>query len=206
MNKHAYFRIFLLALFTIVYNLAEGIISVWVGAEDETLTLMGFGIDSFIEMLSGFGILYMATHLLYQFPADKAKYEKIALNITGFSFYMLGAGLIAGAAAGFYTAHKPESTFWGWIIALISIAVMLWLYLSKISLGRRLQSDAIIADAKCTVVCIYMSLVLLISSLIYEYTGFPYIDAAGALGLAWFSFAEGRESFEKVKLLKGNRL
>ena len=62
-----------------------------------------------------------------------------------------------------------------------------------------MDSKAIIADAYCTRVCIYMSVVLLVSSGIYELTGLWWIDILGTLGLAWFSFTEGRECFEKVK-------
>jgi divalent metal cation (Fe/Co/Zn/Cd) transporter len=71
----------------------------------------------------------------------------------------------------------------------------------KMKTGRRLNSDAIIADAKCTRVCLYMSVVLLVSSVAYELTRMPYVDAAGTLGLAWFSFGEGRECFEKANNL-----
>jgi divalent metal cation (Fe/Co/Zn/Cd) transporter len=71
--------------------------------------------------------------------------------------------------------------------------------LAKKSVGRKLDSDPIIADANCTKVCVYMSIVLLISSLIYELTGFAYADAIGAAGLIYFSINEGREAFEKAK-------
>jgi len=76
---------------------------------------------------------------------------------------------------------------------------MLWLTHAKKSIGKQLGSDPIIADGNCTKVCVYMSVVLLISSLIYELTGFAYADAIGAAGLAYFSFTEGREAFEKAK-------
>jgi divalent metal cation (Fe/Co/Zn/Cd) transporter len=66
-------------------------------------------------------------------------------------------------------------------------------------MSEKLDSHAIIADANCTKVCIYMSLVLLVSSLIYELTGFAYADALGAAGLAYFSISEGKEAFEKAK-------
>ncbi len=70
---------------------------------------------------------------------------------------------------------------------------------SQIKTGKALSSSPIIADAKCTMVCIYMSLVLLASSLIYELTGFAYIDAIGAAGLIYFSVIEGKEALEKAK-------
>ena len=76
---------------------------------------------------------------------------------------------------------------------------MLWLYLSKRSTGKKLDSDPILADANCTLVCIYMSVVLLASSLLYALTGFAYADALGAAGLAYFSVREGMESLKKAR-------
>jgi len=64
--------------------------------------------------------------------------------------------------------------------------------------GHALDSSSILADANCTMVCIYMSLVLLVSSLVYQFTGFGFVDSFGALGLIYFSYNEGKESFEKA--------
>lgn len=94
--------------------------------------------------------------------------------------------------------HKPETTFWGLIISIISIAVMVWLMNAKKRAGKRLNSEPIIADANCTKICVYMSVVLLVSSLIYELTRFAYADVIGATGLIYFSFREGKEAFEKA--------
>ena len=93
----------------------------------------------------------------------------------------------------------PETTFWGIIISLVSIAVMWALAYNKTKVGKKLHSDAILADAECTKVCISMSIILLLSSGIYELTNLASIDAIGTFGLAYFSFKEGRECFEKVK-------
>lgn len=67
------------------------------------------------------------------------------------------------------------------------------------SIGKKLNSEPIIADANCTKICVYMSLVLLVSSLVYELTDFAYADVIGAAGLIYFSITEGKEAFEKVK-------
>jgi divalent metal cation (Fe/Co/Zn/Cd) transporter len=75
----------------------------------------------------------------------------------------------------------------------------MWALVSaKRRVGRALDSAPILADANCTMVCIYMSLVLLASSLIYELTGFGLVDSLGAFGLIYFSVNEGREAFEKA--------
>src|SRR5690606_5692185 len=187
-----------LAVFTILYNLVEGIIATWFGYEDETLTLFGFGVDSFIELISGVGIAHMILRIRHNPQAQRDSFERTALRITGTAFYLLVAGLLVGAGLVVYTGQKPETTFWGVIISCISILVMLGLIYGKRKAGRGLNSEAILADANCTLVCVYMSIILLISSGLYELTGLPYIDAAGTIGLAWFSYKEGKECFEKA--------
>ena len=198
-EKRLYNIAYWLAIFTIVYNLAEGVVATWLGYEDETLALFGFGVDSFIEMISGMGIVYMITRIRKNPESHRSGFEKTALRVTGFSFYFLVAGLTTSGLLTIYIGHKPTTTFWGVIISLISIVIMLGLIYGKIKTGKELHSDAILADANCTKVCIYMSCVLLASSAIYEVTGFAYADAIGTLGLAWFSFKEGQECFEKAK-------
>ena len=169
------------------------------GIADETLSLFGFGADSFIEVMSGIGIAIMIWRITKNPDSPKSKFEITALKITGTSFYILSAGLLAGIVLNLITHHKPETTFWGIIISSVSIAVMVWLMTAKKRVGKKLHSEPIIADANCTKVCVYMSLVLLVSSLVYELTGFAYADVIGAAGLIYFSISEGKEAFEKAK-------
>ncbi|MBK7310896.1 MAG: cation transporter [Sphingobacteriaceae bacterium] len=188
-----------LAAFTIIYNIIEGLIATYIGFSDDSLTLFGFGADSFIETISGFGILHMVTRIQANPNSNRDNYERTALRITGFSFYTLVVGLLATSIYNFTTEQQPQTTFWGVIISVISIAIMLGLVYYKTKVGKALNSDAIIADAECTKVCIYMSVVLLLSSGIYHFTNLPYVDSVGALVLAYLSFKEGRECFEKAK-------
>jgi divalent metal cation (Fe/Co/Zn/Cd) transporter len=199
METRLYNKAYQLSLFTIFYNIIEGIVSMGLGYADETLSLFGFGADSFIEVISGIGIAIMILRIRKNPDSPKNKFEISALKITGIAFYLLSAGLFAGIIINLINHHKPETTFWGVIISLVSIAVMLWLMNAKKSIGGNLHSAAIVADANCTRICVYMSLVLLISSLLYELTGFAYADVIGAAGLIYFSVSEGREAFEKVK-------
>ncbi|MDL5050161.1 cation transporter [Oscillatoria amoena NRMC-F 0135] len=197
-EKRLYRIALALAVFTILYNFAEGIVATWFGYEDETLTLFGFGVDSFIELISGVGIMNMVLRIRLNPTTQRSVFERTALRITGTAFYLLVAGLLAGAVVVIYTGQKPVTTFWGVIISSISILVMLGLIYGKRKVGNQLHSEAILADANCTLVCVYMSVILLAASGLYELTALPYIDAAGTLGLAWFSFKEGKECFEKA--------
>ncbi len=187
-----------LAIFTILYNLAEGLIAIFFGISDETLTLFGFGVDSFIEVMSGLGILAMVFRIRQNPDTDRSEFEKTALRITGTSFYILAVGLGVSAVYNIIIGHKPETTLPGLIISVISIAVMWALVAGKRKVGRALNSMPILADANCTLVCVYMSVVLLVSSLVYELTGFGFVDSLGAIGLIYFSYNEGKEAFEKA--------
>jgi divalent metal cation (Fe/Co/Zn/Cd) transporter len=188
-----------LSLFTIFYNILEGIVCMYLGYKDETLTLFGFGADSFVEVISGLGIYQMILRIRRHPDTAISKFEIRALRITGIGFMFMAVGLLVGIIVNFITHHKPESTFWGTIISSISIVVMLWLVISKRRIGRKLNSSAILADATCSQVCIYMSLVLLFSSALYEFTGFAYADVIGSAGLIWFSVVEGREALQQAK-------
>lgn len=206
-----------LALITIFYNILEGIVSVYFGLEDETIALFGFGIDSFVEVISGMGIWHMIRRINPPSPpfvkggdienpplekGDKGgfdRFERQALRITGTAFYILTAGLIAISIVNLYQGRKPETTFWGIVIASVSIITMWILVHYKIKVGRRLNSQAILSDANCTKVCIYLSVTLLISSGGYELTGIGGFDSIGAIMIAVLSFREGREAFGKAK-------
>jgi len=187
-----------LAIFTVFYNIAEGIISIFFGISDEALTLFGFGVDSFIEVMSGLGILAMVIRIRQNPDAPRSRFEITALRVTGTAFYLLAVGLGASAIYNLFSAHKPTTTLPGLIISLISIAVMWLLVMGKRKVGRALNSIPILADANCTLVCIYMSVILLISSVVYQITGFGFVDSIGALGLIYFSVKEGREAFDKA--------
>ena len=199
LEQNFYQKAWYLSLFTIFYNVVEGVVSMSLGYQDETLALFGFGVDSFIEVISGIGIAVMILRIKFNPASNKSEFEKTALKITGTSFYLLSVGLLVGVILNIVNAHKPETTLWGVIVSAVSILVMLWLTRAKKSIGKKLNSEPIIADANCTKVCVYMSIVLLISSLAYELTGFAYADAIGAVGLIYFSIIEGKESFDKAK-------
>jgi len=188
-----------LSIITITYNIIEGLVSVYFGSTDDTLVLFGFGIDSFVEVISGIGILHMVLRMQRSEIKNFDKFEKLALRITGISFLLLAAGLLAGSILNIINKSNPETTLAGIIIALVSIFSMYFLMQYKLKTGKALNSEAIIADAHCTKTCLYLSFILLISSLLYEFLKINYIDIAGSLGIAWYAFSEGRESLEKAR-------
>jgi divalent metal cation (Fe/Co/Zn/Cd) transporter len=190
---------FYLSIITIGYNIAEGLVSTFFGMEDKTIALFGFGVDSFVEVISGIGIAHMVLRMKKNSLDKRDRFERQALFITGTAFYLLTIGLVFGSVLTIVSGNRPETTLPGVIIAVISIATMWFLYQSKMKVGKELSSDPIISDAHCTKTCFYLSFLLLASSLLYEVFRISYIDVIGGLGIAYFAFNEGRESFEKAR-------
>lgn len=189
----------LLALITIGYNIVEGIVSMAFGAADETLALFGFGVDSFIEVISAVGIWHMIRRIRQNDGESLDAFEQRALRITGGAFYALAAGLLLTAVINLVQQHRPETTLWGIVISLVSISFMWLLIHYKTRVGIALNSPAILADTACSRACVYLSLVLLLSSVGYEMTGIGSLDSIGALLIAWLAWKEGREAFGKAK-------
>jgi divalent metal cation (Fe/Co/Zn/Cd) transporter len=188
-----------LGLLTVAYNLIEGAVSIWFGLNDDTLALLGFGVDSLVEVISGAGIVHMVLRMHKSPVESRDQFERQALRITGWAFYLLAAGMIIGALLNLLQGSRPATTIPGILVSFVSIATMWWLMSAKMKVGKSMHSDAIIADANCTKTCLLLSVVLLVSSLLYELFHIGLVDAAGSLGIAWFAWSEGKESLEKAR-------
>lgn len=189
----------LLALLTIGYNFVEGIVSMALGAADETLALFGFGVDSFIEVISAVGVWHMIRRIRQNGGESQDVFEQRALRITGGAFYLLTVGLVATALLNIVLQHKPTTTFWGIVVSLVSISFMWLLIHHKTRVGKALNSPAILADAACSKACVYLSVVLLLASVGFLLTGIGNLDAIGALLIAWLTWKEGKEAFGKAR-------
>ncbi len=155
-DRKLYKIAFGLAIFTIIYNIGEVIISTFFGVEDESLALFGFAADSFIEVISGLGIAHMILRIQRRAQSQRDHFERRALRITGFAFYTLVAGLLTTSIYNIWAGHQPVTALLGVIIALVSIAVMWFLVAWKRNIGNKLHSEPIPADANCTMVCVYV--------------------------------------------------
>jgi divalent metal cation (Fe/Co/Zn/Cd) transporter len=156
---------FILSIITIAYNIVEGVVSVIFGYADETIALFGFGVDSFVEVISGIGIFHMVWRMRRSHVSERDRFERQALYVTGVSFFILAAGLVAGSVLNVIYHVVPDTTIPGVIISAISILTMRILYSYKLKVGTKLCSEPIIADANCTKTCLYLSCVLLVSSI-----------------------------------------
>ena len=152
-----------------------------------------------LKLFSGIGILHLIVRIKNSSAESRDKFESTALRITGFGFYILTAGLVAGSIINIIEKNNPSTTIAGIIVSVISIITMYLLMKAKLKVGEKLNSDAIIADAHCTRTCFNLSIILLLSSLLYEISSIGYFDILGSLGIAYYSFMEGKESFEKAE-------
>jgi divalent metal cation (Fe/Co/Zn/Cd) transporter len=182
----------MLEYLTLGWNLIEGLIAIASGAVSGSLALLGFGIDSFIEMASG-GIL------LWRLRSEKrgAKAEDVerrALRLVGVSFLLLAAYVAFGAIKSLVRGEAPEHSLPGICIALLSMLVMPWLARRKRAAARELNSGALHVDSRQTSLCAYLSAVLLAGLVLNAVLGWWWADPAAALLMVPLIAREGVEA------------
>jgi divalent metal cation (Fe/Co/Zn/Cd) transporter len=188
-----------LAIFTIGYNLVEGVVSIGFGAEDESLALLGFGSDSFIEMASAFLVLWRLKAEVAGVE-HAARRERIAGMAVSALLLLLAAGTIAASIWQLTRHDHPATTLPGTIIAALSLSFMFWLWRAKVAVAAALGSRTLRQDATCSLGCINLSATLLVGSLLYlVLPGWWWADSAAAIAIALFIGREGREGFHAAR-------
>ena len=168
-----------LAYFTIAWNSLEGLVAVVAGALAGSISLLGFGIDSFIEVTSG-------TVLLWRMAVDadvrkREQNEKLSLRIVGVCFLALAVYVAYASVSDLVSRKATEQSIPGIILACVSLVVMPLLSRAKKRVGNQLGSTAMHADAKQTDFCVYLSGILLIGQLLKTGFGWWWADPAAAL-------------------------
>jgi divalent metal cation (Fe/Co/Zn/Cd) transporter len=168
-----------LEYFTIAWNALEGLVAVVAGASAGSISLVGFAIDSFIEVTSG-------SVLLWRMSVDSQVHrrelnERRALRIVGVCFLLLAAYIAYESALDLWSGRAPEHSIPGIILACVSLIVMPLLSRAKRKLGRALGSAAMHADAKQTEFCTYLSAILLAGLLLNTLFGLWWADPVAAL-------------------------
>jgi divalent metal cation (Fe/Co/Zn/Cd) transporter len=168
-----------LEYFTIAWNALEGLVAVVAGAIAGSISLVGFGIDSFIEVTSG-------SVLLWRMSVDadvhrRERNEKRALKVVGVCFLGLAAYIAYESAGDLLSKRPPEQSIAGIVLACVSLIVMPLLSRAKREVGRALGSAAMHADAKQTEFCTYLSAILLAGLLLNVLFGLWWADPAAAL-------------------------
>jgi divalent metal cation (Fe/Co/Zn/Cd) transporter len=183
-----------LEYFTIAWNTLEGLVAVIAGAVAGSVSLVGFGIDSFIEVTSGSALLWRMS-----VDADehhRERNERRALQIVGVCFLCLAAYITYESAADLWSKRAPEHSIPGILLACVSLVVMPLLSRAKRKVGRALSSAAMHADAKQTEFCTYLSAVLLAGLMLNAFFGLWWADPVAALIMVPIIAKEGIEGLQ----------
>ncbi len=183
-----------LEYFTILWNILEGIVAVVAGAVAGSISLVGFGVDSFIEVTSGAALLWrMAV------DADmerRESNERLALRIVGFCFVILAAYVTYESVSDLLRKQAAEHSIPGIVLACVSLVAMPLLSRAKRNVGRALGSAAMHADAKQTEFCTYLSAILLGGLLLNAVFGLWWADPLAALVMAPIIAKEGIDGIQ----------
>ncbi|MBW8792387.1 MAG: cation transporter [Streptomyces sp.] len=185
-------RIRLLVATTIAYNLIEAAVALAAGAAASSTALIGFGLDSVVEVSS-------AAAVAWQFSAaDRARREareKTALRLIAVSFFALAIYVAIDAVRAFTGADSAGNSVPGIALASLSLAVMPVLSAAQRKAGRELGSASAIADSKQTLLCTYLSAVVLLGLLANLVLGWTFADSIAALAISAVAIAEGRSAW-----------
>jgi divalent metal cation (Fe/Co/Zn/Cd) transporter len=167
-----------LEYFTIAWNSLEGLVAIVSGAAAGSISLVGFGIDSFIEVTSG-------STLLWRMSVDadeqrREQNEKLSLKIVGICFLALAAYVGYESISDLLSRHRPEHSIPGIVLACVSLVVMSLLSSAKKKVGKSLLSAAMHADARQTDFCVYLSIILLGGLLLNASLGWWWADPIAA--------------------------
>lgn len=193
-------RALLLEYFTVGYNVIEGVLSILAGYLAGSPALIGFGLDSAIESLSG-GVLIWRLRVHGTVSQDEEeRIEKKAVTFVGYSFFILGAYVLYESLEKLYLGEAPEPSLLGIAIAVASIIIMPVLGVMKRRTGQEMGSASLVADSKQTFVCAMLSIALLIGLGTNYLFGLWWADPASALVITAFIFREGIETLREGKL------
>ncbi|WP_431235762.1 cation transporter [Mycolicibacterium psychrotolerans] len=182
-------RIRLLVAATIAYNIVEAAVALTEGTRVSSAALIGFGLDSLIEVSS-------AAAIAWQFAAkDPETREKTALRIVAFSFFALAIYVTVDAVLTLAGQQEPRHSPIGIGLAAVSLAIMPLLSWAQRRAGRELGSRSAVADSKQTLLCTYLSAVLLAGLLLNALAGWWWADPIAALVIAGVAAREGREAW-----------
>ncbi|MBJ6613303.1 cation transporter [Streptomyces sp. I4(2020)] len=186
-------RIRFLVAATITYNVIEAIVAITAGTIASSTALIGFGLDSVIEVSS-------AAAVAWQFSASdhtvREAREQRTLRIIAVSFFALAVYVTFDAVRALSGTGEAERSVPGIVIAALSLAVMPFLSAAQRTAGRELGSASAVADSKQTLLCTYLSAVLLVGLVLNATLGWSWADPIAALAIAGIAVKEGRDAWQ----------
>lgn len=183
-------RIRLIVGITIGYNLIEAVIAIAAGSVASSAALIGFGLDSTIEVLSAAAVAWQFTR------RDPERWEKPTLRVIAVAFFALALYVTATSVAALVTTERPEHSTIGIVLTAVRVAVMPFLSLAERRAGKELGSATAVADSKQTLICTYLSAAVLIGLIANSLLGWWWADAVAGLVIAAFAVREGIEAWK----------
>jgi cation diffusion facilitator family transporter len=185
---------------TIGWNSLEAIVAIGAGVLAGSIALVGFGLDSIIEIVSG-AILFLRlrAELTKATPEASKQSERRALLIVGLSFFALGAYILYESGKKLWLQERPEESPVGLVLACLSLVVMPALAFAKHRTAKKLGSRALAADATETAICSYLSLTLVLGLGLNAWLGWWWADPVAALAMLPLLVNEGREAIQEAR-------
>lgn len=196
LNKKA----LLLSYLTVSYNTIEGLVSLIAGGLANSIALIGFGLDSFIESTSGFIMIWRFRKSASLNKEQEEKIEKKATKLVGYTFFILSAYILFESSKKLIFQETPDPSLFGIIIAIISLITMPILFIMKYNTGKKLNSRSLMADSKQTLACMFLSLALLVGLSANYLWGFWQADPIVGLIIVVYLVREGYETIKESKL------
>ncbi|MCC7572541.1 MAG: cation transporter [Candidatus Methanofastidiosum sp.] len=187
-----------LEYFTVIYNIIEAFFSIIFGSLSNSIALVGFGLDSIVESLSGIILIWRLNKHGFVGEEEEFDIEKKATKLVGFTFFILGFYVLIESIRKLIFVEKPNPSLVGIIIALASLLIMPLLYSQKNKIGKKIGSKALIADSKETLACAFLSLPLFFGLTLNYMFGFWQADPLVGILIFIFLIKEG------IEIIKGH--
>ena len=197
MMDKLYKKALYLEYFTVGYNILEAFVSIFFGAIASSIALIGFGLDSIVESLSGFVMVWRLRQHGKISKEKEERIEKRAQKFVAITFFVLGAYVLYESLDKLAGREIPEPTLPGIIIAIVSMVVMPVLMIQKYKIGKTIGSKALIADSKETLACAFLSVALLLGLGANYLFGFWQADPIVGIVIVLFLFREGLENWRE---------
>ncbi len=181
---------------TISWMTVEAAVAMAAGVAAGSLSLMAFGLDSAIELISAGVLIWRLSVELKHGAEFSESAERLASKIGGALLFALAAYVVASAAWSLWTGHGEAFSIPGLAVTAAAIPVMYWLARRKLKVAEAIGSRALRTDAVESITCGYLAVVVVIGLIAELLTGFWWVDAVTSLAIVWFLVKEGREAWE----------
>ncbi|MCF7886396.1 MAG: cation transporter [Candidatus Marinimicrobia bacterium] len=198
-TKKLYKKGLRLEYFTVSYNFIEAGVAILFGTIASSIALVGFGMDSIVETLSGFVLIWRLYQHENMTDSEEEKIEKRAMKFVAITFFVLGTYVLVQSVLKLISGTPPDPSLPGIILAFVSLIIMPFLAYQKVKVGKQINSRALVADAKETIACAFLSAALLLGLGLNYLFGLWQADPIVGLVIVFFLFREGLESWEEAQ-------